>query len=64
MIKLKQNQKISIVFDDSGDQIERFPNGYYIATVLEHNHEWGWFNPNIGTFHIAKLADLNEHFYE
>lgn len=61
---LKDTEKLSVVFDSSGDQPEKFPQGYYIACVLEW-HAGGrglageWINTG-RVFHVAKLANLDD----
>lgn len=55
---LQPGQKLSISWDDSGDQPEAFPNGYYIAVVLQW-HGDGWVNTG-RVFHVAELAELDD----
>lgn len=57
--KLGNNQKICITFDDSGDQTECFPDGYYIVVILEWESKASggfWFNSG----HVVHLATLGE----
>lgn len=62
MPKLNNNEKLSIVFDDSNDQPERFPDGYYIAVILEWTGKM-WVNSGF-VRHVVSLAELDNLLLE
>lgn len=62
MTKLNNNEKLSIAFDDSNDQTERFPNGYYIAVILEWTGKM-WVNSGF-VRHVASLEELDNLLLE
>ena len=62
MTKLNNNEKLSIKFDDSNDQPERFPNGYYIAVILEWTGKM-WVNSGF-VRHVASLEKLDNLLLE
>ncbi len=59
---MNDNEQLSIVFDNSNDQPERFPNGYYIVVVLEWTGKT-WVNSGFAC-HVAALAELDEILLE
>ena len=59
---LRDNQKLSVTWDDTGDQPDRFPGGYYIAVVLERSGS-DWVNTG-RVFHVATLAELDAKLAE
>lgn len=54
------NEKLTVTFDNSNDQQETFPNGYYIGVILK-KHSGDWVNSG-RVFHAATLAELEEKF--
>ncbi len=58
MKPLTNNEKLSVVFDDSGDQPERFPNDYYIVCVLTWSESGCWYNTGF-VWHVASLAEMD-----
>ena len=62
MLKLNNNEKLSIVFDNSNDQPERFPDGYYIAVILEWTGKT-WVNSGF-VRHVASIAELDNLLLE
>lgn len=59
---LKENEKLSIVYDTSNDQPERFPNGYFIIVILAYENN-NWVNTG-RVYHAAKLAEMDEILFQ
>ena len=58
LLPLADDEKLDTVFDNSGDQSEEFPNGYYICVVLKWDEPKKlWYNSG-RVAHVAKLSDL------